>query len=335
MILKNNLKMNSLGDVRLFALAAGLGSLSAAGKQLGLSPAAASARLTKLEATLGARLFERTTRQLRLTDEGSLYLEHCRQALQALDDGQAALRAGRAEMEGKLRVAATSDFGRHVLKPWLDEFCSLHPGVKLGLVLSDHVSNLFQEDIDVAIRFGELPESSLVARRLASNRRVLCASPAFLAKHGEPRHPRDLAKYDCIILGVPTTPTVEWRFERDGIKTSYLVPLADSADTNDGAIARAWAIDGRGLVMKSQWDIGEDVLAGRLIPVMQDWRTPEVPVHAVMPRGQYMPRRVRALLDFVVSRFAEFGRELERVMPGVHGKAGARSGTPRSVVPQR
>ncbi len=310
--------MDSLGDVRLFVLAASLGSLSAAGRKLGLSPAAASARLTKLEASVNTRLFERTTRQLRLTDEGNVYLQHCRQALQLLDDGFAALQAGRGAMQGKIRIAATSDFGRHTLKPWLDEFCAVHPDIRPGLVVSDHLSNLLQEDIDIAIRFGELAESALVARRLAPSRRVLCASPAYLATHGQPEHPEDLARFDCIVLGTPTSGSVEWRFAREGVNTSYQVPVASSADTNDGAIARAWAVDGRGIAMKSLWDVGADLLAGRLVSVMQDWRTPEAPVHAVLQRGRYMPRRVRALLDFLVERFESVGAELERVLPGTY-----------------
>ena len=318
--------MDALGDVRLFVLAASLGSLSAAGRKLGLSPAAASARLTKLEASVKSRLFERTTRQLRLTDEGNLYLVHCQQALQLLDDGFAALQAGRGAMHGKVRIAATSDFGRHVLKPWLDEFCATHPDIRVGLVLSDNLSNLLQDDVDVAIRFGELPESSLIARRLAPNRRLLCASPAYVAKHGEPAHPQDLAKFDCIVLGTPTTSAVEWRFSREGVTASYQVPLAGSADTNDGAIARAWAVDGRGLAMKSLWDVGADLLAGRLVSVMQEWRTPEAPLHAVLQRGRYLPQRVRTLVDFLVERFDSFGAELERVLPGIYSAAAQRSG---------
>src|SRR5215472_12923348 len=165
-IFKNINKMQSLGDIRLFVWAADTGSLSAAGRRLGLSPAAASARLAKLEATVNTRLFERTTRQLRLTDEGNLYLLHCKQALQALDDGEAALLAGRGAMNGKLRISATSDFGRHVLKSWLDEFTAQYPQIRLCLVLSDKTLNLVEDEIDLAIRFGDLPESSLMARRL-------------------------------------------------------------------------------------------------------------------------------------------------------------------------
>jgi DNA-binding transcriptional LysR family regulator len=152
-------------------------------RKLGLSPAAASARLFKLEATLGVRLFERTTRRLRLTDEGRTCLGHYQRALQALDDAHAALQAGKSAVRGKLRISATSDFGRHVLKSWLDQFSKLYPDVRFALMLSDSLTNMLQDDIDLAIRFGLPPDSSFVARPLAQNRRVLCASPRYLAKH--------------------------------------------------------------------------------------------------------------------------------------------------------
>lgn len=318
--------MDHLGDIRLFVEAASLGSLSAAGRRMGLSPAAASARLTKLEAALDTRLFERTTRQLRLTDEGSLYLRHCQQALRALDDGRAALQTGRGAMLGKLRVAATSDFGRNVLKGWLDEFSARHPDVPFGLVLADNLSDLMQDDIDIAIRFGVLPESSMMARRLAPNRRVLCASPAHVEQHGAPRHPGELERFRCIVLGAHAGSSVDWQFTREGEVASYAVPVDTSMDTNDGAIARAWAVDGRGIALKSLWDIGSDLLAGRLVPVMPEWRAPEAPVHAVFPRGRYMPTRVRALLDFLVERFESVGVELEEVFARArHGAGGARA----------
>src|SRR3984893_2884014 len=196
--------MDRLGDMRLFVEAAALGSLSAAGRKLGLSPAAASARLLKLEKSLTARLFERTTRQLRLTNEGRLYLQHCRIALQAIDDGEAALHAGQNLVRGKVRISATSDFGRNLLCHWLDGFSRLHPEVSFSLTLSDSVSNLLLEDIDLAIRFNRPSEGNLIARRLAPNRRVLCASPEYLSRHGEPKTPADLATHAFAVLVTST-----------------------------------------------------------------------------------------------------------------------------------
>ncbi|MCA1323734.1 LysR family transcriptional regulator [Herbaspirillum sp. alder98] len=306
--------MQNLGDIRLFVEAASLGSLSAAGRKMGLSPAAASARLVKLEALLNTRLFERTTRRLRLTAEGALYLAHCQQALDALDDAHAALQAGRSAVGGKLRIAATSDFGRHVLQGWLEEFNRMHPQITLALILGDAVSNLLLDDLDLAIRFGVPQNSSMVARPLASNRRVLCAAPAYIAAHGMPTHPAELPRFACIVLSSASGMANEWRFEKDGQRESFIVPPAGARETNDGAVAREWAINGHGIVMKSIWDIGADLQAGRLRVLMPDWRTPDAPVHALYQRTRYMAPRVRALLDFLIARFEQAGVELEAIL---------------------
>jgi DNA-binding transcriptional LysR family regulator len=312
MIFKSNGNIvENLGDIRLFVEAANLGGLSAAGRKLGLSPAAASARLVKLEATLDTRLFERTTRQLRLTEEGRMYLLHCQQALQVLEDAHTALQAGRSTVRGKVRISATSDFGRHVLKDWLDEFNVQYPEVTFALVLSDSLLNLLHDDIDLVIRFGVPPDSTLVARRLAPNRRVLCASPRYIATHGAPEHPQDLERFDCIVLGTGSGLANDWLFTRGGKVETYTVPVTDSRETNDGALAREWAVAGYGIAMKSIWDIGADLRAGKLNILMPEWRSPDVPVHALYQRSRYMAPRVRVLLDFLVERFSKVSADLE------------------------
>jgi DNA-binding transcriptional LysR family regulator len=316
--------LDNLGDIRLFVEAANLGSLSAAGRRLGLSPAAASARLAKLEAALHVRLFERTTRELRLTNEGSLYLTHCQDALHALDDAHAALQAGQGAVRGRVRVSATSDFGRNVLKGWLDEFTARHPDVLLSLTLADSLANLVHDDIDLAIRFGMPADDTMVARRLAPNRRVLCAAPSYIAQHGLPTHPNDLQRFDCIVMSTSGATPSEWRFEKDGESVRYEVPVATARDTNDGAIARAWAVDGHGIAMKSMWDIGSDLAAGRLVVVMPQWRTPEAPVHALLRHSRYMPTRVRAMLDFLAERFTSVGDELEALLASAGSKPAPR-----------
>jgi len=297
--------VDNLGDLRLFVEAAALGSLSAAGRKLDLSPAAASARLVRLEAALGVQLFERTTRSLRLTDEGRTYLLHCQHALQTLDDAHAALHAGREIVSGKLRVSATSDFGRNVLRHWLDAFNARHPDVSIALVLSDSLSHLLQDDIDLAIRFGVPAESTMIAKRMAPNRRALCASPAYLDSHGTPTDLASLAQHRFVLLSSSAGVASEWRFERNGETATFAAPTARSRETNDGAIAREWALEGHGIVMKSIWDIGADLQAGRLRLVLPEWRCPDLPVHTLFQRRQFMAPRVRALLDFLAERFAE------------------------------
>jgi DNA-binding transcriptional LysR family regulator len=304
------LSTDNLGDIRMFVEAAGLGSLSAAGRKLGLSPAAASARLVRLETALSTQLFERTTRTLRLTDEGRIYLAHCQHALQTLDDARAVLQAGRASIGGKLRVSATSDFGRGTLRHWLEAFAARHPDIRIALTLSDTLSHLLHDDIDVAIRFGTLPDSSMAAKRMAANRRVLCASPAYLAAHGAPEHPDDLARLDFILPSPSGVMANAWRFTREGKTVAFQAQESRAWETNDGAIAREWALEGRGVVMKSLWDVHADLRAGRLAMLLPDWRSPEAPVNALFQRSQFMAPRVRALLDFLAERFAETSVEI-------------------------
>jgi DNA-binding transcriptional LysR family regulator len=302
--------MDRLGDMRLFVEAAAAGSLSAAGRRLGLSPAAASARLIKLEKALHTRLFERTTRQLRVTDEGRMYLQHCRIALQAIDDAEAALQAGQNVVRGKVRISATSDFGRSLLCGWLDAFKKLHPDVSFALTLSDSVSNLLQEEIDLAIRFGAPPDSGLAARVLAPNRRVLCASPDYLARKGTPKTPADLVGHDFVVLVTASGPLNELNFVRGEERYAFTLPLADSWETNDGAMARAWALAGHGIAHKSIWDIAADIHAGTLRMVLPDWCTHEAAVHALFHANRYMAPRVRTLLDYLVERFEKTTAEL-------------------------
>jgi DNA-binding transcriptional LysR family regulator len=307
--------VDNLGDIRLFVEAARLGSLSAAGRKLGLTPATASARLARLEAGLHARLFDRTTRQLRLTDEGRLYLNCSEQALRSLDDARSALQEGQNAVRGKVRISATSDFGRNLLMQWLDEFRQQYPEVRFALMLTDSLANLVQEDIDLAIRFGTPQDSSLVARPLAPNRRVLCGSPAYLARRGEPREPRDLAEHDCIVIGSAAGPVNEWQFTRGDVVQQHTVPLETALETNDGAVARQWVLCGYGLAVKSIWDVADDLRAGRLKILMPDWRYPDAPLHALYHRNRFVAPRVRAVLDFLTARFAQVADELDALVP--------------------
>jgi len=213
-------------------------------------------------------------------------------------------------VRGKLRISATSDFGRNLLYRWLDEFSKLHPQVSYALALSDSVSNLLQEDIDLAIRFGRPLDSTLVTRRLAPNRRVLCASPDYLARHGEPKTPADLSQHRFIVLVTAAGPQNEFHFAQDAEHVAYSAPIEQVWETNDGALARAWALAGHGIVHKSIWDIAADVRAGALNILLPDWSTNEAGVHALFHGNRYMAPRVRALLDFLVERFAQASEEL-------------------------
>ncbi|WP_019256575.1 LysR family transcriptional regulator, partial [Burkholderia thailandensis] len=279
-----------------------------------LTPAAASARLAKLEAQVSTRLFERSTRRLRLTDEGRLYLNCCRQALQALDDADAMLQEGRNVVSGKVRLSSTADFGRNQLLDWLDEFNARYPDVTFSVTASDSSSNLWQDEIDLAIRFAAPPDGALIARPLAANRRVLCASPAFVDKYGTPKDPLDLARFPCNVITVASGPINVWRFTRGGDTQTYTVPLANAHETNDGGLTREWTIRGHGIALKSIWDIARDVRAGRLKVLLPEWRHQDAPLHAIHHSKRYMAPRVRVLLDFLVERFAQEEKALEDLL---------------------
>ncbi|MCU1729492.1 LysR family transcriptional regulator [Pseudomonas sp. 7P_10.2_Bac1] len=301
-----------LGDMRLFVEAAALGSLSAAGRKLGLSPAAASARLIKLEAALHTKLFDRTTRQLRLTEEGRFYLQHCGVALQAIDEAEAGLQASGKEVCGKVRISASADFGRNLLNDWLQDFSAMHPDLNIALTLSDSVSNLVQDDIDLAIRFGQPRDSSMIARQLAPNWRVLCASPHYLARYGEPQNPADLIDHRFIVLVTSAGPLNTFHFVVEGHAWDHVVPMAETWETNDGALAREWALAGHGIARKTIWDAAEDIRTGRLKVLLPDFCLPEAGVYAVLHGNRYRIPRVRVLLDFLVERFGQAAEELLR-----------------------
>ncbi|MFM0742181.1 LysR family transcriptional regulator [Paraburkholderia xenovorans] len=307
-----------LGDLHLFVEASTLGSLSAAGRKLGLSPAAASARLGKLETVLGTRLFDRTTRQLRLTDEGRVYLQHCQIALQALADADAALEVGRTSVRGKLRISASTDFGRNLLSDWLEEFVRVHPQVRVALTLTDSLSNLVQDDIDLAIRFGAPDASSgLVARRLAPSWRVLCASPDYLARKGTPQTPDDLTGHEFIVLVTNSGPLNEFHFAHGEQQWTHTVAMDRAWESNDGALVRRWALAGHGITRKTIWDAGADLRDGSLKVLLPDYVVPEDGVYVVLHRTRHAVPRVRRLIEFLAERFAQAGEELtSRVSAG-------------------
>lgn len=298
--------MNALGELQLaqlqlFVRLADAGSLSAAARQLQITPAAASAMLKRLEATLAVRLVERSTRSMRLTPEGELLREHAQRALAVLDDARALLGTQQAQLSGEIHLAAPSDLGREVLSPMLDDFLHRHPRLQLAWHLSDSMHDLLRDQVDVAVRYGDLPASSLVARPLHTTMRMLVASPDYLARHGAPTEPADLEHHNCLVLNLGGRPMRQWVFEREGRRVSVKVQGNRRAD--DGAAVRLWALQGLGVAQKARLDVLADLRAGRLVALMPDWRGEPFPLHAVVPAQRHMPLRVRRLLDELVTQF--------------------------------
>ena len=295
------MKIENLGDLRVLVHTARGGTLTAAAHALGMTPAAASATLKRLEAQLGTRLFERSTRAMRLTPQGQILLEYAQRAFELLDEGESQVAADRATLVGTVRVAAPSDLTRTVLLPLFDEFMTTHPGLRLQLSVADRVLDVLRDEVDVAIRYGTLADSRLVARTLVDARPVCSASPDYLRRHGTPRTPQDLAGHNCITFDRGGRRHRAWRFCRDGQWTQVRVDGDRSVD--DASLAREWAIAGAGIVLKSGLDQRRDLERGSLVALLADWETEPYPLHVLLPSGRFVPHRVRALVDFLAAHF--------------------------------
>jgi DNA-binding transcriptional LysR family regulator len=296
------MKIENIGDLRVLVQTARGGSLTAAARALGITPAAASATLKRLEAQLGTRLVERSTRALRLTPQGQILLDYAVRAFELLDEGESQVDADRAALVGTVRVAAPSDLTRGVLLGLFDEFLGAHPGLQLRLSVADRVLDVLKDEVDLAIRYGALADSRLVARTLVVAHPVCSASPDYLRRHPAPRSPQDLASHNCITFDRGGRRHRAWRFCRDGQWTEVRVDGDRSAD--DASLAREWALAGRGIILKSGIDQRRDLASGALVPLLTDWQTEPYPLHALLPSGRFVPHRVRALVDFLATRLA-------------------------------
>ncbi|EEC33258.1 transcriptional regulator, LysR family [Burkholderia pseudomallei 576] len=286
--------IDDLPALATFARIVAAGSLSAAARELDLSLSVVSKRLAQLETRLGVRLLQRTTRQQTLTDEGALFHAQVVRILAEIEQAESLMRERRGTVSGALRITAPGELGRRRIAPIVAAFQRQHPQVTVQMQLTDAVVDLIAHDVDVAVRIGMLADSSLIARELAPNYRVLCASPAYLAEHGMPAQPADLCAHRCIVLG--EQPRVEWRF--DGSHPAA-VEVSAAFLTNDGGAARTLALEGAGIALKSIWDVGPDLAAGRLRRVLPECASSAAPLHAVYPSGRHLALRVRTFVDYL------------------------------------
>jgi DNA-binding transcriptional LysR family regulator len=296
--------MDRIGDIALFLRVLDLGSISAAARSLDLSVAVASQRLKRLERGLGVRLLQRTTRRLHPTPEGRLLAEQGRVLVEDLDALTTDLRQSAASVSGTLRMTLSAAFGRQYISPLLPEFLARHPKLRLFAHLSDEMQDLVGAGYDLAIRIGALGDSSLVARRLASNRRMLCASPDYLRRHGRPRTPADLAQHECVLLSGRDGRQDTWRLtDRHG--REHVVQVHGRFETTLGELVRDAVLAGQGIALHSHWHGHEELRAGRLEVVLPDYTLPESGIYAVMPQRRLVPPRVRAFVDVLVERLGE------------------------------
>jgi LysR family transcriptional regulator, transcriptional activator for dmlA len=287
-------------DLGFFSVLASAGSLSGAARELGLTTPAVSKRLAAMEARLGLTLVNRTTRRMGLTPEGELYLDNARRILGEIDGMAQQLGLSRGTPRGLLRVNATLGFGRSHVAPLISRFVRQHPQVEVQLQLSVNPPPLTDDEFDVCIRFGPPPDSRVVARLMAPNRRLLCAAPAYLARHGTPRVPHDLTRHSCIGIRQGEAFGV-WRLSsgRGRQAATQAVRIRGNLTTNDGEIAVNWALDGHGILMRAEWDIERYLKNGRLVQVLSQWHTPDADLYAVFPQRHQHAARVRAFVDFV------------------------------------
>lgn len=295
------MKIEAAPDLAFFVVLAKLGSLSGTARELGLTPPAVTKRLMMLEQRLGVRLVNRTTRRFSLTSEGESYLAQATQILDSIRNMEESVSSGRAAPKGLLRVNATPGFGRTRIAPLVSRFAHDHPDVEVELQLTDRPISLVEEAYDLAIRFGELPDTRLSARKLMSNKRFLCASPAYLKKAGEPLTPEELHRHRCILHRQNDDVYGTWRLEKG--KKIELVKVRGAVSSNDGDVVMNWALEGHGIVQRSEWDVAKYLASGRLKEVMPGYTLPSANLYVYYLSRRNLPAKVRSFVDFLVTEF--------------------------------
>ncbi len=293
--------MDRFLEMQTFHAVVDAGSFVKAADALGLSKAAVSRYVVDMETRLGVRLLHRTTRRLSLTDEGQMFYARSKELLAELEEAEAEVTSRSEAATGLLRVNAPFTFGILQLAPLWGQFKALHPKVALDITLADRLVDLVEEGYDVAIRIATLASSTLVSKRLATTRMVLCASPAYLAQHGRPTHPSELAAH-AVIAYVYWATRDEWRF--DGPGGAVRVKTQPIMGTNNGDTCRAAALAHQGVILQPSFLVGPDLAAGTLVELMPEYKSLELGIYAVYPTRKHVPAKVRALVDFLQAHFS-------------------------------
>jgi DNA-binding transcriptional LysR family regulator len=290
--------MSSISDLEIFARVVSAGSLSAAGRELGLSPALVSKRLRKLEDRLGSRLLQRTTRQLALTDAGQGFYERVVNILAGIEDAENFVMRRSTHAQGMLKVSAPTSFGRMHVAPHLGNFMKMNPEVSINLVLSDELADIVGEGFDLAIRIARLKDSSLVARRLAPVERNLVASAEYVRENGLPERVEDLENHVCL----PTHNGEPWKL--DGPDGEITIRPDGPLQTNSSEVVREAVIAGMGVALRSTWDIGAELASGKLVKILPDYSgSKDVAIHAIYSSRQFLPVKIRAFIDFLADLY--------------------------------
>ena len=291
--------MAKIDDMQLFVHVVRSGGLAAAGRKIGLSPASMTARINQLENHYQTRLLIRNTRSIKLTEAGEQFYQGCLRVIAEIDATEQSIQLSKNTLSGSLKITAPSDFGKQFVAPAIAKFVAQNPQVKPHLHLTDGLVNLVEEGIDIAIRFGNLPDSNLISRMIKANQRVLCASAEYLKIHGQPLQPSDLLNHRCLVMERFGQSMNDWHFKGQVIR----VPVAMSS--SDGAVIRQWAIDDAGIALKSMVDISDDLTKGNLVTLLDDYilgfsnkDKQQIGLQFLYPSRQFQPRQVVAFMDF-------------------------------------
>jgi DNA-binding transcriptional LysR family regulator len=304
--------IDNLSEMAVFARVVQSGGFSAAARDLNLTPSAVSKQIGRLEDRLGARLLNRTTRRQSLTEVGAAFYQRCSRILADVSEAEQAVIDLQGVPRGTLRVNLPVAFGRLRVMPLIPKFLAANPELRIELTFNDRMVDLVEEGVDLAIRVGELRESSLIARRLAPNRRVVCGAPGYFQRAGTPERPADLRGHACLVYSYRAARNT-WRFQGPA-GAEEVVQVSGKLDSNDGESLRAAALAGLGIGLLPLWLIGEDLCAGRLVHVMTAYHAPDNAVYAVYPPGRHLSPKVRGFVDLLARHFA--GRD-----PWTHGRA--------------
>lgn len=289
-------------EMSAFVCTVDTGGFSAAARELNLTPSAISKLVTRLEDRLGTRLLQRTTRRLHLTLEGEIFYQRARRILVDMDEAEAEVLQLASRPQGLLRLHCGSAFGMHQLTPAIPDFLERHPGVHLDITINDQAPDAVEEGIDLAIRIGQLDESSMVARRICNLERVICAAPSYLAKYGTPRTPDDLHQHNC--LWITSLPVLRrWPFDTDeGIR---VVHIDGNVVANNAETVLQLSVAGVGIARLTDVVVGDAIQRGELVQILSDWHHVEpVPLYATYPSGRHLSPKVRVMVDFLVERFS-------------------------------
>ena len=295
--------MDRLKQIETLVAVAGKGSLTAAARVEGVAPAVIGRRIDALEERLGVKLLLRTTRRITLTHEGSAFLEDCQRLLADLAHAEASVSAGGVKASGHLRITAPGGFGRRHVAPLVPRFAAQHPDVSVSLNLSDRVVDIVNEGFDCAVRVGDLSDSSLVSVRLADNRRLCVAAPAYLRRAGTPATPAELSRHECLTLSSEASQTRGWAFTVDGALT-HLRP-SGRLDCSDGQVLHDWCLAGMGIAWRSTWEVERELKAGELVLLLEAYAAPPNGIYAVFPQRKHLPLRVRLWIDFIKHSYGD------------------------------